>query len=77
MADLKTDWQPGDDYTAAVANDVAGRVNSLQASAAIVVDAPASASDTGTPGSIAYDSTHLYVCVATDTWVRATLGTWP
>lgn len=76
MADLKTDWQAGDDWTAAVANDVAGRINTLQATAPVVVAVPASASATGTPGSIAYSSSYLYVCVATDTWVRAALGTW-
>lgn len=38
--------------------------------------APASATATGTAGQIAYDSTHIYVCVATNTWVRATLATW-
>lgn len=77
MADLKTDWQAGDDYTAAVANDVAGRINGLQASSATIVDVPASSVATGSPGQIAYDSGHLYVCVDTDTWVRVALGTWP
>ena len=37
---------------------------------------PASASATGTSGQIAYDATYLYVCVATDTWVRTPLTTW-
>ena len=38
--------------------------------------APATAASTGTAGNIAYDATHIYVCIATDTWVRATLATW-
>jgi hypothetical protein len=38
--------------------------------------APATASSTGTAGQIAYDSTHIYVCIATNTWVRATLAAW-
>ena len=38
--------------------------------------APASASDTGTAGEVRYDSSFIYVCVATDTWVRAALSTW-
>lgn len=42
----------------------------------IFVSAPGTASSTGTAGQIAYDSTHIYVCVATDTWVRASLATW-
>ncbi len=41
------------------------------------VSAPVSSSSSGSPGQIAYDATHIYVCVATDTWVRATLATWP
>lgn len=37
---------------------------------------PATAASTGTAGQIAYDGSFLYVCVATDTWVRAALTTW-
>jgi hypothetical protein len=37
---------------------------------------PVSSSALGTAGQIAYDSTHLYVCVAANTWVRTTLATW-
>lgn len=40
------------------------------------VSTPANASATGTAGTWSYDSTHIYVCVATNTWVRATLATW-
>ena len=43
--------------------------------ATILVAAPASATSTGKPGQIAYDATHVYVCVAVNTWVRATLAT--
>lgn len=38
--------------------------------------APATAGATGTTGQIAFDATHIYVCIATNTWVRATLATW-
>ena len=41
-----------------------------------LVSAPASAGATGTAGQIAYDATHIYVCVTTNTWVRADLTTW-
>jgi hypothetical protein len=41
-----------------------------------IVGVPASASDRGTAGQIAYDATHLYVCIADHTWVRASLATW-
>lgn len=37
---------------------------------------PASASDTGQQGEIAWDSNYLYVCVATNTWKRVSIGTW-
>ena len=37
---------------------------------------PASAAATGTTGQIAWDSDYIYVCVATDTWVRSALATW-
>lgn len=35
-----------------------------------VVAVPSTASSTGSIGQIAYNSTHLYVCVATNTWIR-------
>ena len=39
--------------------------------------APASATDTGRLGEIRWTATHVYLCVATNTWVRAALSTWP
>jgi len=44
--------------------------------AAIVVAAPATATSAGSPGQIAYDATHFYVCIASNSWVRATLASW-
>ncbi|SMC45646.1 hypothetical protein [Pedobacter africanus] len=38
--------------------------------------APSSASDTGVAGEIRITSTHIYVCTATNTWVRSALSTW-
>jgi len=49
-------------------------------SRAFVVQAPpipSSASDTGTTGTIAWDSNYIYVCVATNTWKRVAISTWP
>ena len=37
---------------------------------------PASATDTGTQGQICWNSSYIYVCTATNTWVRTTLATW-
>jgi len=34
------------------------------------VTAPANKTDPGTPGQMAYDSTHIFMCVATNTWIR-------
>jgi hypothetical protein len=39
-------------------------------------NAPAAADSVGVAGTIAWDATHIYVCVATDTWVRADLAAW-
>ncbi len=41
-----------------------------------MVSAPAAADSTGTAGQLAYDSSYLYVCIATNTWVRTELATW-
>lgn len=38
--------------------------------------APSSASDTGTTGEIRFASGFMYLCTATNTWVRAALSTW-
>jgi hypothetical protein len=38
--------------------------------------APATASSTGTPGDIRYDSSYVYICIANNTWKRAALATW-
>jgi len=37
---------------------------------------PSTASSTGIKGQVAFDATHIYVCVATNTWVRANLAAW-
>ena len=41
-----------------------------------IVDAPASATATGTMGQTAYDSNYFYICIATNTWKRVALSTW-
>lgn len=37
---------------------------------------PASAGAPGTAGDICWDSSYIYVCVATDTWKRTAIATW-
>lgn len=44
--------------------------------AAYFVSAPATAGATGTAGAMAYDSTYLYICTATNTWRRIAHATW-
>lgn len=39
--------------------------------------APAAANSTGTAGQVAYDTSYIYICVATDTWKRVAIATWP
>lgn len=44
---------------------------------AVVVEPPDTADAAGEPGQIAFDAQYLYVCVSTDTWLRAEIATWP
>jgi hypothetical protein len=36
--------------------------------------APASATAAGATGTVAYDATHIYVCLASGSWVRGSLA---
>jgi len=63
-----------------VSTRIAGSFNQVMASSYSLSDlntAPANAGDTGTKGEIRIDATHIYVCVATNTWKRAAIVTWP
>jgi hypothetical protein len=51
------------------------QITDLAAGVPQLVAAPATSSSAGVAGQIAYDATHIYVCVAPNTWVRATLAT--
>jgi hypothetical protein len=57
----------------------ATHMESLRAAAAEAVpassSAPATATSPGMPGAIAYDATHVYICIAANTWVRAVTAT--
>lgn len=37
---------------------------------------PSSASDTGIQGQITWDSSYIYICVATNTWKRVAIASW-
>jgi hypothetical protein len=53
-----------------------GDLTTGQYKLAAMNSAPSSASATGTLGEIRVTSTHIYVCIATNTWVRAALSSW-
>lgn len=55
----------------AVKLDVAGDAMRLRTS-----KTPASASATGSAGTICWDSNYIYVCVATNSWKRVAISTW-
>mgnify|MGYP003142170173 FL=1 len=55
--------------------DTAGAVNAKELNLNALNTAPANATATGTPGQIRIDASHIYVCVANNTWKRAALST--
>lgn len=40
------------------------------------VAAPATATSSGIAGQVSYDSTHFYVCVASNSWCRVAIAAW-
>ena len=55
---------------------IRGTLSLKVSGAATVVAAPATAASAGTPGQIAYDATHIYICIATNSWIRAVAAAW-
>jgi len=55
---------------------VSGTLISTQYKLAALNTAPISATDTGTLGEIKVAASYIYICIATNTWVRAALTTW-
>jgi hypothetical protein len=55
---------------------VNGGVLATQFKLSALNTAPASATATGTLGEIRVTATHIFICTATNTWVRAALSTW-
>lgn len=71
---LLADFQVGGVSKFKVDNDGGVTVNKYYVSA--MNTAPSSASDTGTLGEIRVTAIYIYVCTATNTWVRTALTTW-
>lgn len=38
--------------------------------------APATATSAGTQGELVFTNTHIYVCISSNTWVRAQISSW-
>ena len=55
--------------------DTAGAVNAKEFNLNALNEAPENSSAAGTPGQIRIDASHIYVCVAENTWKRAELTT--
>lgn len=55
---------------------VASTIESTQLKLTALNSAPANATDTGTLGEIRVVADFIYVCTATDVWVRAAIATW-
>jgi len=79
----QTDYDPYDPFAAETHEAALDKLTLLVQEIQTDVDeklvwanTPATASSTGAAGQIAYDANYLYVCVATDTWVRAALTSW-
>jgi hypothetical protein len=55
---------------------ITGTLKATQFKLSALNTAPANATDTGVLGEIRIDAAYIYVCTATNTWVRAALATW-
>lgn len=56
-------------------NSAVTYANGLMA-ASQITSVPSTAASTGIKGQIAFDTSHIYICIATDTWMRAAIATW-
>lgn len=61
--------------TSVTAVNTSGAVTALQYKLSALNTAPASATDTGVLGEIRVTATAIYICTATNTWVKAALAT--
>ena len=68
----------GNSATKVELEDLRRRVDDLKNELQIKMGtAPASASATGTAGTVIIAADGIYLCTDTDTWVKAALATWP
>ncbi len=50
--------------------------STVQWASVLSTNVPANTNSTGTPGTLAYSTNYLYLCVATNSWRRIPLSTW-
>jgi hypothetical protein len=63
-------------YVAGGESRFLGAIKTTQFKLSALNSTPASATDTGTLGDIKITADYIYICTATNTWVRAALATW-
>lgn len=51
-------------------------VNIFAANLTISNSVPANSTSNGISGTIRFDTSYVYICIANNTWKRATLNTW-
>ena len=73
-----TDSSQGVAYVKTLGDNIvidANNINML-GNTILTTKTPSNASDTGTTGTITYDSDFIYICTATNTWKRVAISTW-
>ena len=80
-ATIGTDWKSGTGAEILAVIEAASDVDltgnlSVAGTTVISTKTPASAAATGTAGEIAWDGSFIYICSATDTWLRVAIATW-
>lgn len=59
--------------TTSSSTTISGSILGTGSIASVSTSVPSSNSDTGTKGNIAYDSSYVYICVDTNTWIRSSI----
>lgn len=68
----------GTDHTITAGSGIMTFSNDVTISGTTIISTstPSSITDTGTTGTITWDSDYVYVCISTDSWKRAAIVTW-
>lgn len=71
------DFQPHADNGAALGASFNAFIERATGRLGLVTSPPANATAAGRAGSITWDADYIYICVATNTWKRVAIATWP